>query len=244
MRMTMIGIALLVCGCGPEETPEDVNPSARGTTPQELTSCGVPLASFQGTTAFSNGANTGTGLSCAGSGPTGLRYQCAELVMRHFQTTWGFRWFGNAKDLLRNAPAATVAVRANGDAAHPPVPGDMLVWTNGTWGHVALVVAVRPNAVDLIEQNVIGNGRVTLPYDGKRVGARWNTWVPAGWAHALANAPPAPIQWSCADSAFSGRQLWTCRGAERFRCTNGVPEKEACLQTCASRPLGTDDVCQ
>ena len=37
---------------------------------------------FDGTTAYSNGADTSTGYSCAGPGAYGYRYQCVELVMR------------------------------------------------------------------------------------------------------------------------------------------------------------------
>ena len=152
-----------------------------------MPACGTALASFDGSTAFSNGVNTGTGVKCAGSGSYGYQYQCVELVMRHFTKKWGLRWWGNAKDLLNIAPRDKVAVYANGDAGHPPKPGDMVVWTNGTYGHVALISAVRSNGIDIIEQNVSGNGRATLPYDGRKIGARWSSWVPAGWAHAKAN---------------------------------------------------------
>ena len=167
---------------------ERVNPSgAYAPFSGAMPACGTALASFDGTTAYSNGPYTSTGSSCAGAGTYGLRYQCPELVMRHFKTHWGLRWWGNARDLLKNAPTGSVDVYYNGDGAHPPVPGDMLVWTNSTWGHVALVTAVSSGGVDIIEQNVKGNGRDTLPYDGKSIGARWGSWVPAGWAHARAN---------------------------------------------------------
>lgn len=179
----------LAASCGgefDEETSDIVNPSGFETT--SMPACGAVLGSFQGTAAYSNGANSGTGVSCAGQGSYGLRYQCVELAMRHFKTKWGLRWYGNAKDLLNNAPRAQVDVYNNGDRAHPPRPGDMVVWQTGQWGHVALVTAVRSNGVDILEQNVKGGtGRATLPYDGARIGARWGGWVPQGWAHAKAN---------------------------------------------------------
>src|SRR5262245_52734986 len=50
--------------------------------------CGAVLASWDGTSARSNGGSTGTGNSCAGAGTYGLQYQCVELVMRHFKTHW------------------------------------------------------------------------------------------------------------------------------------------------------------
>jgi hypothetical protein len=177
-------------GCAPADDPlpgdgEEVNPSRSDAL--QMSACNTALGTFDGTTAFSNGGDTGTGYSCAGSGAYGLQYQCVELVMRHFKTHWGLSWHGNAKDLLANAPSGTVDVYMNGDAAHPPVPGDMVVWKNGTYGHVALVTAVHADGVDILEQNVKGNGHATLPYDGAKIGARWGNWVPAGWAHAKDN---------------------------------------------------------
>ncbi len=172
-----------------DETDEAVNPSG---LEQALTvpACGTVLQSFDGTDAKSNGRYTGTGTACAGTGGIAgaLQYQCVELVMRHFKRKWNLRWYGNAKTLLNGAPRSTVDVYRNGDAAHPPVPGDMVVWETGTWGHVALVTAVGRDYVDIIEQNVSNsNGKARLPFANGRIGARWGSWVPAGWAHAKAN---------------------------------------------------------
>jgi hypothetical protein len=167
------------------ESEEAVNPSYGDAL--EMSACGTVLGSFDGTDAYSNGGDTSTGYSCAGYGTYGLQYQCVELVQRHFKTHWGLSWSGNAKDLLNNAPKSDVAVYFNGDGAHPPVPGDMIVWTKGTWGHVALVTSVHDGGIEILEQNVKGNGKATLTWDGSTIGARWNNWVPAGWAHAKAN---------------------------------------------------------
>lgn len=206
----LLASTLILISCGPVDIgtgepvgdpTEKVNPSAFTTFSGSMPACGTVMASWQGTNAYSNGKNTSTGYSCAGGGKYGLQYQCVELVMRHFKTKWGLRWWGNAKDLLNNAPKATVDVYKNGDGANPPVPGDMVVWTKGTYGHVALVTAVSGTGVSIIEQNVKGSGSVTLPYDGKTIGARWGTWVVAGWAHAKVNTagggtpqPPQPPQ--------------------------------------------------
>lgn len=209
---TALAVAVaLVTGCAVDvdvdaasevEVDAVVNPSG---DEQALTmpGCGTVLASFDGTDAKSNGRNTGTGVACAGQGGIagGLQYQCVELVMRHFKRKWNLRWYGNAKDLLRNAPRADVVVVNNGDASRPPVPGDMVVWENGTWGHTALVVGVGNDFVDIIEQNVNGNGKARLPFNNGRIGSRWGNWVPTGWAHAKANTqsstplpPPAPAE--------------------------------------------------
>jgi hypothetical protein len=168
-----------------EGTPEAVNPSEGEAL--TMASCGTVLGTFDGSNAYSNGNDTGTGYSCAGYGTYGLQYQCVELVMRHFKTHWGLSWSGNAKNLLENAPKSKVNVYSNGDAAHPPVPGDMIVWTNSTYGHVALVTSVHDGKIEILEQNVKGDGHATLDYDGAKIGARWGNWVPAGWAHAKDN---------------------------------------------------------
>lgn len=194
IRWMMVGWTAVV-GCGEaslEQSMQDepapgeiVNESAYFAV--SMPPCGSVLARWGGTEVFSNGANTGTGDSCAGSGSYGLKYQCVELVMRHFSRTWGLRWFGHAKQLLINAPKESVSVYRNGDRAHPPVPGDMLVWESSTWGHVALVVSVRADAIDIMEQNIGGSGRATLRYSSGYVGARSFGGPIAGWAHANAN---------------------------------------------------------
>ena len=186
LSLPFIAVTLLAsCGAPELGDSEPVNPTAFEA--ESMPACGTGLASFDGDTAYSNGSYTGSGTSCNGHGTYGYQYQCVELVMRRFKRKWGLHWYGNAKDLLVNAPRASVDVFNNGDGAHKPVPGDMLVWTNSTYGHVALITAVRSNAIDIIEQNVSGNGKATLGYDGKKVGVRWGSWVPAGWAHAKAN---------------------------------------------------------
>lgn len=192
-RWWILGCLAAACAADVEDAVE-VNPSATDAIRAGMPPCGTALGDFDGTTAYSNGIHTGTGVSCGGSGPWGLRYQCVELVMRHFITHWGLRWWGNARDLLRNAPRDRVDVFYNGDAAHPPVPGDMLVWETGEFGHVALITNVRPGAVDILEQNSGGGARATFSYDGARIGGRWGGWIPRGWAHAKANraAPPPP----------------------------------------------------
>lgn len=238
-----LGLSSLPSCGGPElESLEEVNPSALQAA--AMPACHTALASFDGTTAYSNGPYTGTGTSCGGVVASGYQYQCVELVMRHFMRKWGLRWYGNAKDLLRNAPRASVDVYSNGDRAHPPVPGDMVIWENSTYGHVALVVGVRPGAVDIIEQNVSGNGKATLSYDGSRIGARWSSWVPTGWAHAKANTGGGPgPSWDCSKSDYMGKQVWTCDGNARWKCDAGVPRSEACGLGCFPASVGQDDLC-
>ena len=188
---TALALACIVAllGCTDVSAPGEnvANPSYGEAL--TMPSCGTVLTTYDGTNAYSNGADSGTTSSCDGAGAYGYQYQCTELVMRYFKTKWGLFWWGNANQLLEDAPPATVDVYYNGDGAHPPVPGDMVVWTVGG-GHVALVTSVQTDSIDIIEQNVVGDGTAVLPWDGANIGPRWNTWIPAGWAHAKVNGAP------------------------------------------------------
>ncbi len=243
-----------VVGCSGGEDGVETNPSVSEAL--TMPACGTTLGTFDGTAAHSNGVDTGTGYSCAGWGTYGLRYQCVELVMRHFKTHWNLSWHGNAKDLLNNAPKADVDVFYNGDSAHPPVAGDMVVWPNGAYGHVALVTSVGPSSITILEQNVKGSGTATLGYANGKIAARWGNWVPQGWAHAKANGAtntntntnPNPntntINWSCNNSAYNGGQYWTCSNGNLYECQNGVPQEKTCSSGCQVNALGTDDTCK
>lgn len=285
MKNTLLSLAVsavIVAGCtadGAESGIDDGDGYPLEAQKADAPACGAVIGSFGATLAYSNGKYTGTGNSCRGAVEHGLGFQCVELVMRHFKTTWGLRWYGNAKDLLANAPKDKVSVHMNGSGV-APVPGDMIVWTKGTYGHVALVTAVRADAIDILEQNA-GTGRATLDWDGKRVGARWGSWEAAGWAHARANggAPPAPeptadagtpddtstpdaaedgappkdtgavedaapsVAWSCASSSYGGEQWWTCSGGDRYKCVSGAPVRDDCARGCWAASLGKDDQC-
>jgi hypothetical protein len=172
--------------------------------------------------------------------------------MRHFTRKWGLSWSGHAKALLDNAPRDRVDVIRNGDAAHPPVPGDMLVWTQGDWGHVVLITSVTETTVEAIEQNYCGSGRLSMPYSGGRIGPRRPGGnEPAGWAHAKANtasggvAPVMVPPVACEGSASGMTAVWTCTAdrSSRQRCVSAMVQTERCPAPCETRPVGQDDVC-
>jgi hypothetical protein len=50
-------------------------------------------------------------------------------------------------------------------------------------------------------------------------------------------------EWSCRDSEFQGQQVWTCAGNSRFRCEDGVVQKEECAEECSVQAAGSDDLC-
>ena len=208
--LILVATLPLACVVGCSGSPDE-NAAANPSISEALTmpACGTTLGSFDGTAAYSNGGDTSTGYSCAGWGTYGLQYQCVELVMRHFKTHWGLSWHGNAKDLLNNAPKTDVDVYYNGDAAHPPVPGDMIVWPNGAYGHVALVTNVGPSSIQILEQNVKGSGSATLGYSNGKIAARWGTWVPEGWAHAKTNGATSNTNTNTGDAGTSGSDAGT-----------------------------------
>ena len=216
--------------------------------PQPLTACGTVLTSWNGTNVYSNGSYTGTGDSCAGQGTYGYQYQCVELVMRHFKTKWGLSWYGNAHDLLANAPTASVDVYSNG-ASVGPVAGDMIVFdkSGDPYGHVALVTGTTSTGVSIVEQNVSSSYARTLSRSGNTISSGWSGgWYIKGWAHAKANTGSSGGSgWNCADSAYNGVQYWTCNSAQtsRNKCSGSTPQTESCGRGCFSNSVGHDDLC-
>jgi CHAP domain-containing protein len=107
--------------------------------------------------------------------PTGDAYECVEFVQRWANIRYGAPpvWHGNAKDLWVRGPQLPIPFNQlpNGGPT-PPQFGDIVVWgptATAIYGHTAVVAAVRPGEVDVVEQNW-GNhpdsGRTTLPIQG------------------------------------------------------------------------------
>ncbi len=251
--------ALMQASCSSSPDGGDERVSASVDSAWSAPGCGSVIGSWNGTSAYSNGGDTGTGYSCAGNGPYGLEYQCVELVMRYFRQHWGLSWSGNARDLLNNAPRSAVDVYYNGDGAHPPLPGDMIVWSGGSpSSHVALVTAVSASTVSILEQNVWGtNGYATLSRSGGTVGGPigWGWSGPAGWAHAMANGGGGGGGGSdpCAHATYGGAycgqsneygfgpgttdDLYTCQN-------HATASKTACAAGCEIMPAGQNDACR
>lgn len=147
------------------ETPEDsanlfVYPEVIGdynlTSCSDAPSCGTTMASFNGVAAKSNGANQCTGNACGGYGTYGYHYQCVELAQRYFGTLYGTTpiWYGNAIDLCHTYPSGVVKTSS-------PIPGDLVVFNHGTWGHVAVITSVSSSSLNVIEQNSSPSGKNT-----------------------------------------------------------------------------------
>lgn len=132
---------------------------------------GRVLDSYQGVPVRSNGFLffQGHGRHYATDGYYyGQRWQCTEFIKRFFHDAKGHRMpdvWGHARTFFDpevsqgglNPRRGLVQFRNGG--AEPPRPDDLLVFTDTTYGHVAIVTAVRSDAVEVIQQNVVGRTR-------------------------------------------------------------------------------------
>lgn len=150
---------------------------------------GEVLDQYNGVPVYYNGAiNQVAGRHVAPDGYNlGLRWQCVEFVKRYYHQRLGHRMpqdRGNAKDFfdVRVPNGATNAARGlqqftNGAGERPQVD-DLVVfapWLFNRYGHVAIVSAVGPDHVEVIQQNPgpFGSSRERYPLkrdaDGLRV---------------------------------------------------------------------------
>ena len=159
--------------------------------------CGTRLAEVDGVWAYSNGDDTTTGNSCTGDYPNAVgayEYQCVELAQRYMHEIHGIatRWpVAAAKDMCTKQPAGVTTYWPG----YAPSKGDLAVWTEGTWGHVAVVAEVLPEGIRIVEQNSSAAGTRMLygnPHDGYK--SDWGT-SPGCYVHADSApmvAPPEP----------------------------------------------------
>jgi hypothetical protein len=245
---------LFAAGCG-----APVEPTARGPFILKVEStpaCGAVTATWGDTNAYSNGVDTGSTDSCGGPGRWGAQYQCVELVMRYFGVHFGLTWPGDAKDLLANAPRNAVDVFSNGDGAHPPAAGDMLVFPAGgagqnigPSGHVVLVTGRSSSSVSAINQNIAGvpNGYLSLPYDGATVRgpSGWKWPNAAGWARAkgIVSSDNCATALDGAYCGYSTVDGFSGKGDSKtiYDCKNhSTTATQHCATSCIINPSGAD----
>jgi YVTN family beta-propeller protein len=126
--------------------------------------CGTELGQYRSVPAYSNGQFQGSGNSCETSGSYGLRYQCVEYVKRFYDVALGINtsgWRGNGVEYYDSASQKGLERFDNGDST-PPAPDDIVVFSGGTYGHVAIITSVTQHEVTIIEQNFSPTGRATL----------------------------------------------------------------------------------
>lgn len=121
----------------------------------------------------------------------GRKWQCVEYVKRYYYEELGHKMpnlYGNAIDFFDdkvpqgafNAERGLVQYR-NNDIVKPE-PDDLMVFTNSKYGHVAIVMDVGEDYVEVIQQNVYGKPREKFALI--KNGVNWIVGTkkkPAGW---------------------------------------------------------------
>ena len=121
----------------------------------------------------------------------GLKWQCVEFVKRFYFKAYHHRMpsvWGHAKSFFDpSLPHATLnpqrgMIQFQNGGTTSPRPDDLLVFRGGTYGHVAVICAVRHNEIEVVQQNVLGKTRQTFPLIHKNscytIGQKNR---PAGW---------------------------------------------------------------
>jgi len=159
----------------------------------------IPIGSYQGVTAYSNGPDTGTGNGY---------WQCVEYIKRFYSQAMGIDtsgWYGNAWTYYGSASGRGLNAYPNRGTI-PPAPGDILVYDKGStigtqYGHVSIVTAVRSDSIDIIEQNANpNNGFRTISRGSGNNLPNWSGMPVKGWVHkgqlVAVNSPIAGNYWS------------------------------------------------
>ena len=180
----------------------------------------------------SNGADQGTGNSCAGwstANPAtqdGYGWQCVELASRLYAVKgWGgvradgggtagtYRY--GAKYIPEGSPG--LQFHANG-TGYIPVPGDLVVEWSATWGHVAVVDHTVGSSVYAVEQNASLSGRHTYTLNGSTLGGQYGSSV-RGVAHSPANTNTSGGGAGISDGSF----IQVSGHPEIYRVAGGAP---------------------
>lgn len=148
---------------------------------------GDKLDEYQGVAVFYNGAiNHVSGrLTTPGGYNLGLRYQCVEFVKRYYYERFGHEMpnsMGHAKEFFSAKVAdgalnqERMLLQYRNGAASVPREEDLIVfapWAFNRYGHVAIVSAVGPDFIEVIQQNPGPFGssreRYALEQQGRRV---------------------------------------------------------------------------
>lgn len=152
-KILATGIMLVGLGIGClSENGEEATESASSAI---ASPCGTPLNEVDGVWAYSNGWAEGTADSCVGRLPEGsLAYQCVEFAQRYSQKMHGTTLIWNvqvAAQMCTNNPAGTTVHWVG--SGYQPRHGDIAVWTDNGYGHVAVVKTVRADGIEIVEQN-------------------------------------------------------------------------------------------
>jgi surface antigen len=191
-------------------------------------SCGTVMTTFNGISAKSNGGNQCTGSSCGSYGTYGYQFQCVELAQRYFGELYGTTpiWYGNAIDLCDTKPSG-VSKTSN------PIPGDLVVFDTGTYGHVAVIKSISGSTLNVMEQNSSPTG----------LNSYSTTSSIACYLHADKNSGGSYCNnagWYCGNDGLNDDPN------TNFYCSSSggdVSDSSKCGTTCVTMPSGQNDAC-
>ena len=196
-------------------------------------------------------------------------FQCTELANRWLVHGLGApRINGNADQMCGNADSASYDVYRRG-TVHEPVPGDLLVWEGGTYGHVGVVTSVSSSSIAFANQNYGQNGVQYPLLTTARTAGFFGSPRNSGGLRAkciihpkkLASAPPSsPVPIAPAapagpcDGVSSAHDGKYCGGSRQsgfgggdastlFTCRSGTTTSARCRGTCTMERVGRDDHC-
>jgi hypothetical protein len=136
-----------------------------------------------GVNVYSDGSDGGDG-----------HYQCVELFERFINTEGWYHGIAGAgiigaSQLFNAVPSSAFDKHPNG-SGYVPVPGDAVIFSGLTYGHVAIVDSVSNGHVDLVEQNASPSGRTTISISGSTLGKDGPYLSVIGVLHAKTNTHP------------------------------------------------------
>jgi len=126
---------------------------------------GTNLGEYRGVRAYSNYKECADSPDCwygVGNGRSvgeyGYHFQCVEYIIRFYVDAFGYenmRGSGDAKRYWDNpgTSAASNLERLPNGGTVPPQPGDIIVFSGGTYGHVAIVREACREGIRIIQQN-------------------------------------------------------------------------------------------
>jgi surface antigen len=130
----------------------------------------------------------------------GQKWQCVEYVKRFYHQAKGHKMpdvWGHARDYFQEAlsdgalnPRRGLVQYHNGASAKPQ-PDDLLVFTDTTYGHVAIVRAVGDDSLEVVQQNILGKPRQRFALVASN--SCWFVTAPrepAGWLRLPAGRDP------------------------------------------------------
>jgi hypothetical protein len=164
--------------------------------PNPLHSIGDILDSLDGVKVFYNGMVGHTGERNVSDGYNiGLTFQCVEFVKRYYFEHYKHRMpdaYGHAKDFFDvSLKDGKLSSRRNllqftNPSASKPKKGDLVIFgghSGNPYGHVAIISAVFPNEIEIIQQNPgpFAPSRMKFPIDSSSSGFQIKASRLLGW---------------------------------------------------------------